>query len=247
MNLSITYMAQTQEVKKYNMAKKKDMVISLKDIHKIYTSGGGVKTVALDGVNLEIERGEFLAIMGPSGSGKSSLMNIVGLLDRKYEGIYKLNGKNVSKLSDDAASEIRNQEIGFVFQQFNLLKRTSVLDNVLLPTTYKSTSKDELRAIEVIKRVGLGDRIHNKSNQLSGGQIQRVAIARALMMEPSILLTDEPTGNLDSKTAEEIMILFDEINASGTTIILITHEDPIAEHADRRIKLFDGLITEDKR
>ncbi len=228
------------------MPKKKDVVISLENIHKVYASGGGVKTVALDEVDLDIKHGEFLAIMGPSGSGKSSLMNIIGLLDRKYEGIYKLNGKNVSKLSDNSASEIRNQEIGFVFQQFNLLRRTSVLDNVLLPTTYKSSPDDELRAIEVIKRVGLGDRINSKSNQLSGGQIQRVAIARALMMEPSILLTDEPTGNLDSRTAEDVMKLFDEINAGGTTIILITHEDSIAKHANRRIKLFDGQITEDK-
>ncbi len=226
---------------------KKKQAISLKNITKVYGKGEGVETTALDGLSLEIAEGEFLAVMGPSGSGKSSLMNIVGLLDRKYDGKYLLNGKDVSELSDNQASEIRGQEIGFVFQQFNLLKRASVLDNVLLPTTYKSSPKDELRAIEVIKRVGLGDRIHNKSNQLSGGQIQRVAIARSMMMEPSILLADEPTGNLDTKTAKGIMKLFKEINDAGTTIILITHEAEVADFAHSYIHVRDGKIEGDKR
>jgi len=217
-------------------------VIDLQDIKKVYRTSGGVETKALKGINLTINKGDFVAIMGASGSGKSSLMNIIGLLDKNFEGTYKLNGKDIAKLSDGRLSEVRSESIGFIFQQFNLLKRTSVLENVLLPTTYKSSPDDEHRALQAIKRVGLERFIDNHTNQLSGGQMQRVAIARALMMNPSILLADEPTGNLDHKTAHEIMHLFREINKQGTTIVLITHEDDIATFAHRKYELFDGLF-----
>lgn len=223
----------------------KPPVIDLIDIRKVYKSSGGVKTEAVKGINLRIEQGEFVAIMGPSGSGKSSLMHIIGLLDRHFQGRYLLDGKNVSKLTTNRASEIRSDKIGFVFQQFNLLKRTSVLQNVLLPTTYNSKSNDEVRAIAVLKRVGLAEFVDNRSNQLSGGQIQRVAIARSLIMNPSLLLADEPTGNLDSKTGHEIMELFAEINRHGTTIVLITHEDEVAAYAKRVIRLRDGHIEKE--
>lgn len=216
-------------------------VIELKDITKTFGKGDSSLT-ALDKVNITIHKGEFVAIMGRSGSGKSTMMNVIGLLDRKFEGTYKLSGKRVSKLSENQTADIRGKKIGFVFQQFNLLKRTSVLDNVLLPTTYNPSKTDQLRAIEVIKSVGLGDRIHNKSNQLSGGQIQRVAIARALMMDPDIILADEPTGNLDSKTAKGVMQTLEAINKKGKTIILITHEEDIAAYADRVIVLLDGKV-----
>lgn len=221
-------------------------VIELSDIRKVYKSSGGVTTEALSGVNLSVPEGDFVAIMGPSGSGKSSLMNIIGLLDRHYDGTYFLDGNDVSKLSGNRAAEIRNDKIGFVFQQFNLLKRTTVLQNILLPTTYHSRPDDEARAIGVLKQVGLTAQINNRSNQLSGGQIQRVAIARALIMNPSYLLADEPTGNLDSKTGHEIMELFKTINQQGTTIVLITHEDEIAAYAKRIIRLRDGQIEEEK-
>ncbi len=216
-------------------------VIELEDITKTYGKGDSSVT-ALDKVNVTIHKGEFVAIMGRSGSGKSTMMNVIGLLDRKFEGTYMLSGKKVSKLSENQTADIRGKKIGFVFQQFNLLKRTSVLDNVLLPTTYNPSKTDQLRAIEVIKSVGLGDRIHNKSNQLSGGQIQRVAIARALMMDPDIILADEPTGNLDSKTAKGVMQTLEAINKKGKTIVLITHEDDIAAYADRVIVLLDGKV-----
>jgi putative ABC transport system ATP-binding protein len=219
----------------------KNTVIELEDIVKTYGKGGSGVT-ALDKVSITIHKGEFVAIMGRSGSGKSTMMNVIGLLDRKFEGTYKLSGKRVSKLSENQTADIRGKKIGFVFQQFNLLKRTSVLDNVLLPTTYNPSKTDQLRAIEIIKSVGLGDRIHNKSNQLSGGQIQRVAIARALMMNPDIILADEPTGNLDSKTAKAVMQTLEAINRKGKTIILITHEEDIAAYADRVIVLLDGKI-----
>ena len=179
--------------------------MKLSGIEKVYASGSEAKTVALKHVDLDIKKGEFVAIMGRSGSGKSSLMNIIGLLDRRFEGQYILNGQDVSKLSRNKQSEIRGQEIGFVFQQFNLLKRTSVLKNVMLPTLYKKSDDAKKRAIKVIRQVGLSDRIDHKSNQLSGGQIQRVAIARALINDPTILLADEPTGNLDTNTAHSIM------------------------------------------
>lgn len=224
----------------------KQPIIKLEDIKKTYRTSANIETKALRGISLSINEGDFVAIMGASGSGKSSLMSIIGLLDQKFEGAYKLNGKEIAELSDNQLSELRSESIGFIFQQFNLLKRTSVLENVLLPTTYKSGSDDERRALQAIKQVGLEKFINNHTNQLSGGQMQRVAIARALMMNPSILLADEPTGNLDHNTAHEIMELFKKINQQGTTIVLITHEDDIADFADRRLALFDGQFRKER-
>ncbi len=215
-------------------------IIELKDVRKVYQTSAGIETQALRGISLTVNEGDFVAIMGASGSGKSSLMSIAGLLDSRFEGSYRLNGTEVTELSDNVRAELRSQSIGFIFQQFNLLKRTSVLENVLLPTTYKSSPDDEHRALQAIKQVGLEKYIDNHTNQLSGGQMQRVSIARALIMRPSILLADEPTGNLDHKTAHEIMELFKKINAEGTTIVLITHEDDIADFADRKLALYDG-------
>lgn len=219
----------------------KEIVIELKDISKIYKSGDE-DTIALKNINLTINKGDFVAIMGPSGSGKSTLMHIIGLLDKPTSGTYILNNQNVSKLSGSKQAAIRNQEIGFVFQQFNLLPRTSVLDNVLLPTIYGKIPNPTKKALEVIEEVGLQDRVNYKSNKLSGGQIQRVAIARALVMDPSIILADEPTGNLDSKRSGEIMEVFEELNTKGVTIVLITHEKDIAGQAKKVIELFDGEI-----
>ncbi|MEA1959816.1 MAG: ABC transporter ATP-binding protein [Bacillota bacterium] len=216
-------------------------VIELKGIKKIYKTGDE-DTIALNGIDLSIEEGEFVAIMGPSGSGKSTLMHILGLLDKPSTGDYMLDGQNISKLSVSKQSAVRNQQIGFVFQQFNLLPRTTVLDNVLLPTIY-GKPRNNVNAIKLIEDVGLGDRIHHKSNQLSGGQIQRVAIARALIMDPSIILADEPTGNLDTKRSKEILELFRKINKAGATVVLITHEEEIATYADRTIRLRDGQIV----
>jgi putative ABC transport system ATP-binding protein len=199
-------------------------------------------------LQFSINRNEYVALMGPSGSGKSTLMNILGCLDTPTSGNYILNNQDVSKLTDDELAEIRNQEIGFVFQTFNLLPRSSALDNVALPLVYAGISKEdrETRATEVLTQVGLADRIKHKPNELSGGQRQRVAVARALVNKPSIILADEPTGNLDSKTSYEIMGLLDEIHKNGNTIILVTHEEDIAQHAHRIIRLKDGEIESDE-
>jgi len=220
-------------------------VIEIKNIVKKYKTGEEY-TVALNRINMTVKKGEFVAIMGPSGSGKSTLMHIIGLLDKSSSGTYLLDGRDVSKVGKNQQAAIRNQEIGFVFQQFNLLARTTVLDNVLLPTIYGSLDNSIDRATQLIKEVGLGDRISNKSNQLSGGQIQRVAIARALMMKPAIVLADEPTGNIDTKTSNEVMAIFRKINQSGTTIVLVTHDSEIAKFASRIIELRDGQVVSSK-
>jgi putative ABC transport system ATP-binding protein len=210
----------------------------------------GSETIyVLKGIDLEINKGEYVALMGPSGSGKSTLMNLLGCLDTPTSGDYILNNKDVSKMHDDELADIRNKEIGFVFQTFNLMPRTSALDNVALPMVYAGYSKADrnARATEVLTQVGLSDRMDHKSNELSGGQRQRVAIARALVNNPSIILADEPTGNLDSKTSVEIMNLFNEIHANGNTVILVTHEEDIAAYAHRIIRLRDGMIEKDER
>ena len=201
----------------------------------------------LKGINLDIQRGEYVALMGPSGSGKSTLMNILGCLDTPTSGEYELNGSNVSTMTDDQLAEIRNKEIGFIFQTFNLLPRTTALENVALPMIYAGIKKEERlqRATEVLKNVGLEDRMDHKPNELSGGQRQRVAVARALVNNPSIILADEPTGNLDTKTSIEIMNLIDQIHQGGNNVILVTHEEDIAMRAKRIIRLRDGLIESD--
>ena len=210
----------------------------------------GTETVhVLKGIDLDIERGDYVAIMGPSGSGKSTLMNLLGCLDTPTSGNYLLNGKDVSQMSDDQLADIRNTEIGFVFQTFNLLPRTTALDNVALPMVYAGASKSvrHKRAEEVLINVGLSDRMDHRPNQLSGGQRQRVAVGRALVNNPSIILADEPTGNLDSKTGQEILALFDEIHKAGNTVIMVTHEEEIAAHAHRVIRLRDGIVESDTR
>lgn len=222
-------------------------IIKTKDIIKLYVMGVE-ELYALKGVSLTIHKNEYVAIMGPSGSGKSTLMNIIGCLDTPTSGYYELNGQNVSEMDDNELATARNKEIGFVFQTFNLLPRSNALHNVELPLIYSGVSKShriEL-AEQALDKVGLADRMMHKPNELSGGQRQRVAIARALVNNPSIILADEPTGNLDSKTGDEIMELFDNLHAQGNTIILVTHEDFIAEHAHRIIRLRDGLIETDK-
>lgn len=223
-------------------------VIHLEDLRKSYYLGKQELPV-LKGIDLEIEKNDFVALMGPSGSGKSTLMNILGCLDTLSSGKYILNGKDVSQLPDDALAEIRNQEIGFVFQQFNLLPRLTALENVALPLIYAGVPKKERneRAMEMLGKVNLQDRSHHKPNELSGGQIQRVAIARALVNNPSIILADEPTGNLDSKTSTEIMHLISEIHKLGNTVVLVTHEEDIAGYAHRVVRLKDGIIESDKR
>jgi len=219
-------------------------IIEMQGISKIYKTGDE-DTVALQDINLRVTKGEFLAIMGPSGSGKSTLMHIMGLLDGPTAGRYFLEGRDVSRLNDGSLARLRNQKIGFVFQQFNLLPRTTVLENVLLPTIYGKLKYSRGRALQVIEEVGLSDRVNHTSNQLSGGQMQRVAIARALVMNPSIILADEPTGNLDSKRSLEIIDLFKKINSRGSTVIIITHEEHIARNANRTIRLLDGKIVSD--
>jgi len=208
----------------------------------------GAQTVhVLKGIDLDIYKNQYVALMGPSGSGKSTLMNLLGCLDTPTEGTYVLNGSDASALDDNALAEIRNNEIGFVFQTFNLLPRSTALDNVALPLVYAGWGKEEriARAQEVLEQVGLGDRMDHKPNQLSGGQRQRVAVARALVNRPALILADEPTGNLDSKTSLEIMKLFDAIQAAGNTVVLVTHEEDIAQHAKRVIRLVDGNIDSD--
>lgn len=228
------------------MSKDSTPVISLAGISKSYKSGDE-RTVALDQIDLTINKGEFVAIMGPSGSGKSTMMHILGLLDTPTKGTYVLDGKDVSKLSKNTQADLRNEHIGFVFQQFNLMPRTTVLENLLLPTVYGETADRYERAEKLLTQVDLVDRATHTGAQLSGGQIQRVAVARALMMNPSLILADEPTGNLDTKRSEEIMQLFRTINNDGATIVLITHEPEIAAFADRTITLKDGRITTDRR
>ena len=221
-------------------------MISIRELTKEYTMGTQ-KVHALRGVDFDIQKNEYVAIMGPSGSGKSTLMNIIGCLDTPSAGSYHLNGQDVSHLTDNQLAEVRNREIGFVFQTFNLLPRSDCLANVELPLIYAGvrSSTRKARALEVLERVGLTDRVDHKPNELSGGQRQRVAIARALVNNPSILLADEPTGNLDSKTGEEIMRLFEDLHKAGHTIIVVTHEQDVARHSRRIINLRDGMIETD--
>ncbi|MBD3871480.1 MAG: ABC transporter ATP-binding protein [Acidobacteria bacterium] len=224
------------------------MLISINNLRKIYRMGE-VEVRALDGLDLEVEAGEYLAIMGPSGSGKSTLMNLIGCLDTPTSGEYILNNQRVSDLDDGELASIRNHEIGFVFQTFNLLARATALANVELPLIYARVPARERhrRAREALENVGLGDRVKHQPNELSGGQQGRVAVARALVNDPSILLADEPTGNLDSKTSAEIMELFDELNAAGNTLIVVTHEEDIAAHARRVVRMLDGKVVADER
>ena len=221
-------------------------LINLSSIYKIYNVGGE-EVRALDGVDLTINNNEYLAIMGPSGSGKSTMMNMIGCLDSPTSGLYEFEGEKVHIMDDGQLASIRNRKIGFVFQTFNLLPKASALHNVEIPLVYANIRKEKRieMASEALKSVGLEDRMHHKPNELSGGQRQRVAIARALVNNPSIILADEPTGNLDSKSGHEILAIFDDLHAQGNTIILVTHEDDIAKHAKRTIRLFDGKITED--
>lgn len=223
-------------------------IIHLEAIKKNYYLGKQVVEV-LKGISLEIFKGEYVALMGPSGSGKSTLMNILGCLDTPTAGRYILNGQDVSKMVDNSLAEVRNQEIGFVFQQFNLLPRLSAAENVALPLVYAGMPKKQRmeKALHVLDQVSLADRSHHRPNELSGGQNQRVAIARALVNDPAIILADEPTGNLDSKTSYEIMDIFGKIHESGNTVVLVTHEEDIANHAHRIIRLKDGILESDKR
>lgn len=223
-----------------------DAILQLRGITRDFKLGAQTVHV-LKGIDLDISKNEYVALMGPSGSGKSTLMNLLGCLDTPTSGSYELNGTDVSSLNDNALAEIRNSEIGFVFQTFNLLPRSTALENVALPLVYAGLSKEErmARAAEVLEQVGLADRMDHRPNQLSGGQRQRVAVARALVNKPALILADEPTGNLDSKTSIEIMKLFDDIQAAGNTVVLVTHEEDIAQHAKRVIRLVDGNIDSD--
>ena len=225
-----------------------EKLIQLKDIAKIYKVGGTIEVPALKSITVDIKKNEYVAIMGPSGSGKSTLMNIIGCLDTPTHGMYILNDQDVSTMTDDQLAEVRNKEIGFIFQTFNLLPRYDALGNVQLPLIYAGVSKAERlqRAKKVIEQVGLTDRMHHKPNEMSGGQRQRVAAARALVGDPSIILADEPTGNLDSKTSVDIMRLISEIHRNGNTIVLVTHEEDIARYAHRIIRLRDGLVESDE-
>jgi len=225
-----------------------EALVEMREVRRIYATGE-VEVRALDGVNLAIEQGEFVAIMGPSGSGKSTLMNVLGCLDRPSSGEYMLAGHDVSKLDRNDLATVRNWQLGFVFQNFNLLSRTSALENVELPLIYRGVRSGErhARAKRALERVGLGARIFHHPGQLSGGQQQRVAIARALVTEPKIILADEPTGNLDSKTSIEVMALFQELGAQGITVALVTHEPDIAEYATRVVVVRDGRIVTDRR
>ncbi|MFT5970611.1 MAG: putative ABC transport system ATP-binding protein [Flavobacteriales bacterium] len=224
-----------------------EAIIQLKNIERHFVVGTEL-IKALRGITLDIKKNEYVALMGPSGSGKSTMMNVLGCLDTPSHGNYILNGKDVSSMTDNQLAEVRNKEIGFVFQTFNLLPRTTALDNVALPLVYAGFNKAARheRASEVLEKVGLGDRMDHQPNQLSGGQRQRVAVGRALVNNPSIILADEPTGNLDSKTSIEIMALFDEIHKAGNTVILVTHEEQIALHAHRIIRLRDGVVETDE-
>ncbi len=224
------------------------MLIEMRGIAKRYQMGSHVVN-ALDGVDLDVDRNEYLALMGPSGSGKTTFMNIIGCLDSPTEGRYVLNGEDVTSMSDDTLAHIRNKEIGFVFQTFNLLPRASAFQNVELPLIYAGLDAGTRRerAAAALEAVGLQDRAHHKPNELSGGQRQRVAIARALVNRPSIILADEPTGNLDSKSGAEIMKLFEELHARGNTLIVVTHDDAVAAHARREVRLRDGRIEVDRR
>ncbi len=223
-----------------------EAILKLRDITRDFKLGAQTVHV-LKGIDLDIHKNQYVALMGPSGSGKSTLMNLLGCLDTPTAGTYELNGTDVSSLNDNELAEIRNREIGFVFQTFNLLPRSTALENVALPLIYAGMTKDErlARAAEVLEQVGLADRMDHRPNQLSGGQRQRVAVARALVNKPALILADEPTGNLDSKTSVEIMKLFDDIQAAGNTVILVTHEEDIAQHAKRIIRLVDGNIDSD--
>ncbi len=225
-----------------------DAVIQVENLRKSYYIGKNELSV-LKGLNVDVKANEYVALMGPSGSGKSTLMNILGCLDTPTSGIYILNKQDVSKMIDDDLSKVRNKEIGFVFQQFNLMPRLSCLGNVAMPLVYSGIAREERedRAKAILEEVGLGDRIHHKPNEISGGQSQRVAIARALINNPSIILADEPTGNLDTKTSIEIMNIFSKIHHDGNTVVLVTHEEDIAEYADRIIRLRDGVIQSDER
>jgi putative ABC transport system ATP-binding protein len=226
-----------------------ESLIQFHQITRTYDMGGVEAVHALRGISLTIRRNEYVAIMGPSGSGKSTLMNIIGCLDTPTSGLYEFNGVNVSEMDDNDLARVRNREIGFVFQTFNLLPRSDALHNVELPLVYAGISAVERkeRARKTLENVQLGDRAHHKPNELSGGQRQRVAIARALVNNPSIILADEPTGNLDSKTGEEIMMLFELLHRDGNTIILVTHESDVAAHANRIIRIRDGMVESDER